>query len=122
MSDSHIKLGRAGEFAACAFYELRDAIVLERNWRCQFGEVDIIALDNGFLAFCEVKTRKSVSAGDPEEQIGKDRQERYIRCAQIYCEQCDVSYEGVRFDVIAVKAHNEHSGELHFIPNAFGED
>jgi putative endonuclease len=122
MGRTHIKTGRQGESAAAVFYEMHDGEILERNWTCSFGEVDLVVLDNGCLVFCEVKTRRSLSAGLPEEQVTKDKQNRYIRCAQLYCESCMVEYDRVRFDVIAVYAHDEMSGEIRFIPHAFGED
>lgn len=121
MSDKHIKLGRRGELAAALFYEMRDAEVLERNWRCPFGEVDLIVIEDGCLIFCEVKTRNTLTAGTPEEQVTRKRQERYIRCAQLYSESCSVPYEHIRFDVIAVYPVDEMHGSLRFIPNAFGE-
>jgi len=122
MSDEHIKLGKQGEVAAGLFYQLHGKTVLERNWKCRFGEVDIIALDGDCLVFCEVKTRKSLKSGAPEEQVSKDRQERYIRCAKHYCKSCDVEYERIRFDVIAVLVRDARSGDLRHIPNAFGEE
>ena len=122
MSDTHLKLGRTGEIAARMFYEMRGADILEQNWRCPFGEVDLIVLDESCLVFCEVKTRKSLSSGSPEEQVTRKRQERYIRCAQCYSQTCKRDYSQVRFDVIAVYPHDERGGEIHFIPNAFGEE
>ena len=121
MSDSHFVLGKRGELAARMFYESRGAKILQCNWRCQSGEVDLIALEEGCLVFCEVKTRKSVGTGEPEEQVTRKRQKRYIRCAQQYCQDCSVTYDTIRFDIIAVRVHDETCGELRFIPNAFGQ-
>jgi len=122
MSDDHIKLGKQGEFAASLFYQMHDGIILERNWECQFGEVDIIALHDDCLVFCEVKTRKSLKSGTPEEQVSRKQKGRYIRCAKLYSKTCEIEYERIRFDVIAVYAHDEHSGDIRYIPNAFGEE
>jgi putative endonuclease len=122
MSDETKRLGRVGEFAAGLFYEMNDATILERNWTCRFGEVDLIVLDQECLAFVEVKTRKSLNAGFPEESVTKAKQKKYILCAKLYCETHDIEYESIRFDVIAVHANDETSGELRFIPHAFEEE
>jgi len=119
VSNTHIRLGKAGEFAACAYLEMQEMVILERNWRCRLGEVDIIALDEDCLVFCEVKTRKKLDTGAPEEQVTTDRQKRYARCAQIYSERCEAPFTRIRFDVIAIHAYDDQSGELRHFVNAF---
>ena len=121
MGDAHIRLGKRGELAARVFYEMRGAEILERNWRCPFGEVDLIVLEDGCLVFCEVKTRNSLSAGLAEEQVTEKRQQRYVRSAQLYAESCAHVYESIRFDVIAIYPRSETAGDLRFIPHAFGD-
>jgi len=122
MSNEHIRLGQYGELIARLFYEMHDVEVREVNWKCVFGEVDLIVRDEDCLVFCEVKTRRSVKSGIPEESVDRKKQERYIRCAQHYVREHGLYDRRIRFDVIAVYTQDTHEGKLRFIPNAFGED
>ncbi|MCL2024608.1 MAG: YraN family protein [Coriobacteriia bacterium] len=119
-----LSIGKRGEIAARAFYESRNADIVAANWTCTFGEVDLIAKEDDTLVFVEVKTRRSTRAGLPEEQVTRKKQERYIRCAQTFCKKTRVSYQRVRFDVVAIYAQNSRDrahATLRFIPDAFGE-
>ena len=58
--------------------------ILERNYRCSLGEVDIIAAKGEVVAFIAVKTRSDISFGQPNEAVTNERQKRYIRTAQYY--------------------------------------
>jgi putative endonuclease len=94
--------GEAGENAACVFLKRRGYRILNRNYRCPFGEVDIVALRGGVLVFCEVKAR---SAGDIEEALGAvdtKRQGRIARAASHYLAAEGRSARRCRFDVIAL--------------------
>ncbi|MCB0914428.1 MAG: YraN family protein [Actinobacteria bacterium] len=68
-SQRRTALGRYGEDVACAFLTERGYRIVERNWRCREGELDIVALDADFLVGCEVKTRSSNAYGSPEEAV-----------------------------------------------------
>ncbi len=96
------ELGAAGEEAACAFLKRRGYRIIDRNYRCPHGELDVIATKGGELVFCEVKTRR---AGDFEEALGavdERRRKRMARAASFYlAEKARVS-ESCRFDVIAL--------------------
>ena len=94
--------GRAGEDAACAFLKRRGYRILDRNYRCPYGEVDIIASKGGILVFCEVKAR---SGGDLEEALGAvdaRRQGRMARAASHYVASEGDGGHACRFDVIAL--------------------
>ena len=62
-------LGRRGEAIAARHLEAAGLVIVERNWRCTHGEIDIVARDGGDLVFVEVKTRSSVEYGHPLEAI-----------------------------------------------------
>ena len=64
--------------------------VVERNWRCPAGEIDIVALDGETLVLCEVKTRSNGGKGTPEEAVTPAKQRRYARLAQAYLQQAGV--------------------------------
>lgn len=97
------ELARRGEDAAAAYLERVGMTVTERNWRCRSGEVDIVALDGTTLVFVEVKTRRSLSAGQPEEAVSPTKQRRLARIARYYLSYAGLSDPAVRFDVVAIQ-------------------
>jgi len=75
------ELGAAGEEAACSFLRRRGYRIMDRNYRCPFGEIDVIARRGGLTVFCEVKTR---SGGDFEEALGAVDLERREHAESIF--------------------------------------
>ena len=115
------ELGVRGETAACRFLENRKYDILERNWRCFVGEVDIIANDeDGEIVFVEVKTRTSVDKGLPEEAVTPQKRDKYEKLAAIYLAQHPCDEAIVRFDVISILALAPHRALLRHHVNAFG--
>ena len=100
---STLELGRRGEDAAMHYLERCGFEIIDRNWTCRFGEVDIVAVEDECLVFIEVKTRRSVEAGLPEEAITRTKQRRYERIAMCYLMEagidCDIAF---RFDAIGI--------------------
>ena len=96
------QLGKKGEDLACQLLERSGAKILTRNWKCQAGEADIIACEGGDLVFIEVKTRRSIAAGFPEEAVTAQKRARYEKIALHYLCDHDMPTSRVRFDVIAV--------------------
>lgn len=95
-------LGQRGEDAAVAYLERYGMTVAERNWRCKSGEVDIVALDESTVVFCEVKTRRSVRKGSAEDSVTLRKQATYRRIAAAYLAQNDLTDVSVRFDVVTI--------------------
>lgn len=95
-------IGTRGENAAAAYLERIGMEVIERNWRTERGEIDIVAIDGTDLVICEVKTRRSTSAGTPEEAVSASKQRKLARLAQSYISSAGLSGCAVRFDVISV--------------------
>ena len=112
--ESTIALGKRGEEAACRYLQRSGYEIVARNWRCVFGEVDIIAVDgDGTIVFVEVKTRRSSNAGFPEEAVTKEKRHRYERIAMSYMAQADWNEEhAVRFDAIAICVCGENRAML----------
>ncbi|MGI6032534.1 MAG: YraN family protein [Coriobacteriales bacterium] len=109
------ELGQRGEEAAVRFLERRGFKILERNWVCHYGEADIIALDveEEALVFIEVKTRRGIQAGLPEEAVTTAKQRRYERIAMSYLVESDWEEEvTIRFDVIGICATDENRALL----------
>lgn len=96
------RLGQRGEDAAAAYLERAGMTLVERNWRCSFGEVDIVALDDATLVMCEVKTRRSAAKGTPDEAVTPAKRRKYARLAEAYLQSCGCGDIGVRFDVISI--------------------
>ena len=97
-----VVLGSGGERAAADFLLARGYHVLERNFRCRGGEIDLIALDGGTLVFVEVKVRRTLSRGAPIEAVTAVKQARVRRAAQEYLTFCGRVFARIRFDVISV--------------------
>ena len=95
-------LGSGGERAAADFLVARGYHILERNFRCRGGEVDLIALDGGTLVFVEVKVRRTLSRGAPIEAVTAVKQARVRRAAQEYLTFCGRVFTRIRFDVMSV--------------------
>jgi putative endonuclease len=77
-------LGSAGERLAAGWLEARGYRVLARNWRCAYGELDLVAEEQGELVFVEVKTRRGVAYGAPEEAITARKRAHLIAASQCY--------------------------------------
>ena len=102
MNTDRKRLGERGEDAAAAFLERTGITVVERNWRCSAGEIDIVALDGTTVVLVEVKTRRSVGKGTPEESVTPAKRRRYAKLAAAYLQEAGVSEVEVRFDVITL--------------------
>jgi putative endonuclease len=94
--------GTAGEVAAARYLTERGYHVLERNFRCRGGEIDLIALDGGTLVFVEVKLRRSLARGSPLEAVTAVKQARVRKAAQQYLGFCGRVFGRIRFDVICI--------------------
>lgn len=96
------ELGKRGEDAAAAYLERSGMTLLQRNWRCKAGEIDIVALDGDTLVLVEVKTRKGIRRGSPEDAVTPTKQRRIARLAAMYAAACAQTERTVRFDVITL--------------------
>jgi putative endonuclease len=92
-------LGRAGEDAALAAYETRGFHLVARNWRCSFGELDLVMHRRGLLVFCEVKTRAGSAFGGAFEAVTREKRARLRRLAQAFLLTERPPHAEVRFDV-----------------------
>lgn len=106
-ADRRRQLGHAGEEAAAAYLRDQGYAILARNFRCRFGEVDIVARQGATLAFIEVRTRRSTAYGLPEESIGERKRARLRRLAAYYLQRNGLCEVACRFDVVAVTTDRE---------------
>lgn len=98
------ELGRRGEALAAAFLSRAGYVILDRNWRCGQGEIDVVARDGAETVFVEVKTRSSVAFGHPLEAITAQKLARLRRLAAAWCDAHPGSHHRIRIDAIAVVA------------------
>lgn len=97
------RLGRHGETLAARWYEQRGYTVLERNWRCGEGELDLVLCNDDLIVICEVKTRSSTRFGSPFEAVDARKQLRLRRLAARWLrERAPFRPAQVRFDVAGV--------------------
>ena len=97
----HNELGKKGEDAAVRYLRQKGYEILERNWVYERYEIDIIARDEEFIVFAEVKTRSSSQWGNPEEAVSKGKIKRIVEAADFYLNENDIDCPA-RFDIIAL--------------------
>lgn len=95
-------LGRRGELVAASWLEQRGYTVLERNWRCRIGELDLVVRRGDVTVFAEVKTRTSVAYGHPFEAINPTKARRLRQLSVEWCRRNGPGVEEIRVDAIAV--------------------
>jgi putative endonuclease len=102
MANSNILLGQYGEARAAQFLEARGWAILERNWRCSLGEIDLVARRGNRVSIVEVKTRRGHDWGHPFESITKAKASRLRLLAISWCREHGVAPVDVSIDAIAV--------------------
>jgi putative transposase len=117
-SDTRRQLGDHGEDLAAVTLKKNGYKILERNYTTPLGEIDLIARQGKTLVFVEVKTRKSLRFGSPQEAVSLNKQKRLRRLADYYLKQKRLQEIPVRFDVVAVTLA-EDGPDVEIIPNAF---
>jgi len=98
----HQALGRYGERVAADHLVAQGMVVLDRNWRCDEGELDLVLRDGATMVACEVKTRTSNDHGTPHEAITDAKLTRLRRLAVRWVEAHDVHPPETRVDLVAV--------------------
>ena len=111
-------LGQYGENVAVE--HLRDAglTILDRNWRCDIGEIDIVARDGKTLVVCEVKTRRGAEFGSPLEKVTPDKAERLRRLAARWIAQAGIHPLDVRIDIVGVVRSRRGAAQVEHVRGA----
>ena len=108
-------IGTAWEEEAARCLTENGYIILEKNFRCREGEIDLIAEEGGYLVFIEVRYRKTEAKGHPLETVNTAKQRKISRVAQYYLYKNGISLDKpVRFDVVSVLG-----GKIEIIKDAF---
>ena len=112
-------LGARGERIAVAYLTDVGLRVLDRNWRCRDGELDIVAREGDALVFFEVKTRRGVGFGQPVEAVTPVKQRRLRLLAQRWLAAHDEHAPDLRFDVVGVLVRGEGPALVTHLRGAF---
>ena len=112
-------LGRFGEDLAVRHLERAGLEILDRNWRCSEGEIDIVARDGDTLVICEVKTRSSTRFGEPEEAVDREKAARLRRLSLRYLAERGLSWRDLSFDVVTVLRRRDADPLVRHLRSAF---
>ena len=120
MPDKHKKhLGLKGEQKAVEYLNSQGMSILQRNFRCPSGEIDIIAEDKGTIVFVEVKTRSNDIFGLPQEAVDYHKQKKLVHIAALYLQKKKLLNQSCRFDVISIIMKNNKTIAMKHFINAF---
>lgn len=102
------EIGNIGEEIAVKYLQQEEYIIINRNFKCKQGEIDIIAKDlkKGELVFIEVKTRRNYNYGNPSEAVDERKQKHIYRSAEYYVYKYNIKNIPIRFDVMEIKLSN----------------
>ena len=115
--------GILGEKIATNFLKKRGYRILETNYRCPYGEIDIIARHKDFLVFVEVRAKRSLGFGTPEESITPTKKEKIRASALYYCQTHTKLPTSWRIDAVAIELSREGKpSRVELIENAVGDD
>ena len=113
------ELGKWGEGKAKEYLMGKGYRILQENYKCKSGEIDLIGSHGGYLVFIEVKTRRSTSYGLPVEAVDHRKQQKYIKTALNYIKEKRMLNTNYRFDIVEVRIGRDGSTSINHIVNAF---
>ncbi|CAG8998932.1 MAG: hypothetical protein CENE_00896 [Candidatus Celerinatantimonas neptuna] len=112
--------GNIAENNACRYLRKRGLKILQRNYYCKGGELDIIARDSSHLVFVEVRIRKNSQFGGALASVTTKKQKHLLHAAYCFMQQqkLNPAHQALRFDIIAIE---QETDQIRWIKNAFGE-
>jgi putative endonuclease len=114
--------GALGEKLARDFLKKKGYSILETNYRCREGEIDIVARQKNCLVFIEVRTKSNLEFGTPEESMTATKMLHLKRAAQHYCQNCNKSPDSWRIDFVAIELDpNNKIKRIELVENAIEE-
>jgi putative endonuclease len=118
-SKHKIDIGKIGEDIAVKFLSEKGYDIIERNYHYGHGEIDIVAKDNNFLVFVEVKTRLNLELGEPEYAVNQKKIKQIKKMAELYLFDKEIEEADCRFDVIAILLDDKENPKITHYENAF---
>ncbi|MDN5892967.1 MAG: YraN family protein [Nocardioides sp.] len=109
-------LGAFGEAAAARYLLDHGMVLVDHNWRCAAGEIDLVLRDGKTLVFCEVKTRRSASFGSPFEAVTPAKAARIRRLGAMWMECHDVHAVEVRLDMVGIICPRLGTPQIDHVP------
>lgn len=104
---TNLELGKKGEIEARKYLESMEYAIVAKNFKCTYGEIDIIAMDKEELVFVEVKTRCSQKYGEARDAVDKIKKKHIKKAATFYIHENELENKFIRFDVIEVYLKDE---------------
>ncbi|PTR26476.1 putative endonuclease [Rhodococcus sp. OK519] len=115
----NLALGAMGEELAASALTAAGLQILDRNWRCRHGELDLVAVDGDTVVFVEVKTRSGLGFGSPAEAVTYAKQRRIRMLAQRWLAASERHWTYVRFDVVSVLVDRRREPEVTHLTAVF---
>ena len=116
----NLRKGMRFEDQARGYLQARGLLFLESNYRCRFGEIDLLMRDGDTLCFIEVKFRKSLFFGGAAASIPRSKQRKIIKTALFYISaHKHLANQAMRFDALLIQRQADGSNEINWIRNAF---
>jgi putative endonuclease len=114
--------GKLGEDLACRALKKKGYRILERNYRCRYGEIDVVARKGDYLVFVEVRSKTGAAFGTPEESVTAQKKQRLAASIMSYLESHGTTQENWRVDFVAVEldAGTARASRIEIIENALG--
>ena len=110
--------GKFAELKAVMYLQSKNYKIVEANYNCRFGEIDIIAKHHNYIVFVEVKSRENDSLVKPRELVDSKKQSKIIACAKYYLMTHEVDLQP-RFDVIEIICKDLKIKSIEHLENAF---
>ncbi len=114
---AHTVTGYLAETYACFYLRKRGLRLIQRNYHCRGGEIDLIMRQQQCLVFVEVRYRRSTHFGNAAETVSRRKQQRLIKTAYLYLQKHSLTQQACRFDVITL--HGLHPIVIEWLPDAF---
>ncbi|MAT60613.1 MAG: YraN family protein [Micrococcales bacterium] len=113
-----VGVGAYGEYLAAQYLRSAHYLIVERNWRCRFGEIDLVAQLGQMTVICEVRTRRGHRAGSGLESVTRRKLRRLHRLANQWQVERDSIDCPIRIDVIGIQLHIDESHTIHHVRGA----
>jgi putative endonuclease len=117
-----LRPGESGEGLACGYLARQGLVVLERNYRCRSGEIDVVARQGDVTVFVEVKERRGGSHGEGHEAVTFGKRRRLLRAARLYAASHGLLESAMRFDVVSIDWNGSGPPRVRHDAGAFDEN